>query len=230
MDEQITVMILGTNPGITRALQTDLKVLGFKTSLGRYLDINMETINQISPDIILLELTAGDRKNLTTCKVLLTEDALPTKTAPVALFSENDLGQIPLDFRFADIIMYPYDILELAFRLRRVVHLYHREPDHDEIHIGKLSISPSKYEVKVGEQTVDLSFKEYELFKYLITHPDRVFTRKALLADIWGYGQVSDSRTVDVHIRRVRAKIGDSDRIYIKTVRGVGYALRSEAA
>jgi DNA-binding response OmpR family regulator len=223
-------MILGENPGITRTLQTDLKVLGIKTSLGRYLDINMNTINRILPNIALLELTSGDRNTQAIYEVLLGEDALPTETAPVALVSENTIGRIPLDFRFADIIMYPYDITELAFRLRRVVHLYHPEPEQDEIHIGNLSISLSTYEVKVGGRTADLSFKEYELFKYLVTRPDRVFTRKALLADIWGYGQVSDSRTVDVHIRRVRVKIGASDRTHIKTVRGAGYALRSEAA
>jgi len=72
------------------------------------------------------------------------------------------------------------------------------------------------------------SHKEYELFKFLFTHPSHVFTREELFVTIWGNSDLGESRTVDVHIRRIRAKIGDNDQKYIKTVRGVGYTLRFE--
>ena len=229
MDEQISVMILGGNQDINSILQSDLEVLGFKPLPGKYPDVDTEDIAQTPPSIILLELTLCDHAALSTCELLLHEDTLPAETSLVALVSKNTMNQIPMDYEFVDVIKFPYDIAELSFRLRRVIHLYHQKSARDAIRIGKLSISPSRYEVKVDGQTVVLSQKEYELFKYLITHPNRVFTREALLTSIWGYNQVSDSRTVDVHIRRVRAKIGDIDQSYIKTVRGVGYTLRFEA-
>jgi len=228
MDEQISVMILGKNPDIGNILQSDLEILNFKPLPGRYPDINMDDITQTHPGIVLLELTMFDDAAFSICELLLREEALPAGTALIALVSENSMGKIPIEYKFADIIKFPYDIAELGFRLRRVIYFYHEESTRDAIHIGKLSISPSRYEVKVGGKPVGLSHTEYELFKYLITHPDHVFTRKALLTSIWGDNPVNDSRTVDVHIRRVRVKIGDVDNTYIKTIRGVGYAFRSD--
>jgi DNA-binding response OmpR family regulator len=222
MDEQISVMILGGNPDIGNSLKTDLEVLGLKPSPGRYPDIYTDIFKKPT-DVILVDLTMCDQDALLVCELLLREGVLPPETALVALLSEATIGQIPMDYKFADIIKLPYDIAEFGFRLRRVVYLNHREFAGDTIRIGNLSISPSRYEVKVGGQPAALSHKEYELFKYLITHPNRVFTRENLLTSIWGRNPESSSRTVDVHIRRVRAKIGDIDQIYIRTVRGVGY-------
>lgn len=227
MSEQTSVMILG-NTDIYSSLHSDLEVLGFKPLAGRYPDVDMEDITRKPPHIIMLGLTVLDHDALSACELLLREDILPPETALVALVSENTMGQIPLDYRFADIIKVPYEIAELGFRLRRVIHLYHQEPDGDTIRIGNLSISPSRYEVKVNGQPVVLSHTEYKLLKYLIIHPNHVFTREALIASIWRNNVVSDSRTVDVHIRRIRAKIGDINSTYIKTIRGVGYAFRFE--
>jgi two-component system alkaline phosphatase synthesis response regulator PhoP len=116
----------------------------------------------------------------------------------------------------------------LSYRLRRLTHLNDRIFTEDTLHIGNLSISPSRYEVKVDGQSVPFSHKEYELFKLLFTHPSHVFTREELFVTIWGNSNLGESRTVDVHIRRIRAKIGDDNQKYIKTVRGVGYTLRFE--
>jgi DNA-binding response OmpR family regulator len=228
MGEPIPVMILGENQAICRSLRSDLEKLGFRTIPGRYPDIDKEDIIRKPPRIIVLELSAFDYKAKSVCDLLLHENVLPPETALVALVSEKILGQVPLDYTFADVIRFPYDTAELGFRLRRAMYLHYPEAGKDVIRIGNLSISLSRYEVKVDGQPVVLSHKEYELFKYLITHPDRVFTRRMLLTTIWGYKLTSVSRTVDVHIRRVRAKIGDSDHTYIKTVRGVGYAFRFE--
>lgn len=107
------------------------------------------------------------------------------------------------------------------------MYLAYREPAADIIRVGDLSISPSGYEVTVKGNPVSLRYREYELFKFLITHPDRVFSRRELLADVWGNPPSIDSRTVDVHIRRVREKLGDTGCKYIRTVRGVGYVFRS---
>ena len=226
MTENISIVILGENHEIIRNLQTDLDELGFKSISGKFPNADPESILQQHPDAILLDLTTGDCDSLIIDKLLTYDKALSEEIAFVVLVSENTIDKLPLDYRFADIITTPYDINELGYRIRRVIHFHHKESSNDTIHVGNLAISPSQYEVKVDNQPISLRYKEYQLFKYLITHPNRVLTRKELLADIWGPHFKSDSRTVDVHVRRVREKIGDTSNKYIKTVRGVGYVFR----
>lgn len=228
MDDQTSVMILGENPNICDRLWSDLDVLGFKPLGGKYTDIDTDDIFRKPSCIIILELTVIDHDALSVCELLSHEDILPPETALVALISENTMGQIPLGYKFADVIKYPYDIAELGFRLRRVIYLHRQESAEDTIRIGNLSFSPSKCEIKIKGQPIVLTHKEYKLIKYLITHHDHVSTRKVLLTNIWGDDVINGSRTVDVHIHRVRAKIGDVDSTYIKTVRGVGYMFNSE--
>lgn len=89
--------------------------------------------------------------------------------------------------------------------------------------VGELSIDHQRYEVKVGDSPVELTYKEFELLRYLASHPGKVFTREMLLEQVWGYDYFGGSRTVDVHIRRIRSKIEKGGHTYIRTVRGVGY-------
>ncbi len=80
-----------------------------------------------------------------------------------------------------------------------------------------------RYEVRFKGHPLELTFKEYELLRFLATHPGKVFTREVLLEQVWGYGYYGGSRTVDVHIRRIRSKIDSPGHVYISTVRGAGY-------
>jgi DNA-binding response OmpR family regulator len=226
MNQPISVMILSKTPWVRSNLKSDLITLGFKPLKGKYPNVYTDDIARKRPAIIMLDLTAFDDDTPTICKALLRENVLPSETALVAIVSEHTMEQTPMEDKFKDVIKFPYHIAELNFRLRRVMSTRHQEVDDDTIHMGKLSISPSNYEVKVDGRPVILSHREYELFKYLITHPNYVFTREKLLASIWGNSLNRRSRTVDVHIRRVRAKIGDSDEKYIRTVRRIGYAFR----
>ncbi len=225
MGKQISVMIFGGSPDINNRLKSDLEILGFEPLPGSFQDLGKD-ISAKLPEVILLDLSVGEHNAQSVCELFLRKNNPPPEIKLVAMVSETTIGQIPMDYNFADIISLPYNIAELNFRLRRVIYQNHREFSKDTISIGNLSISPSEYEVKVGGRPVVLSHREYELFKYLITHPNRVFTRERLLANLWSGNLESGSRTVDVHIRRVRAKIGDLDETYIKTIRGVGYAFR----
>lgn len=228
MRHNIAVMILGNNQDTINELISDLDFLGFDPKPVDYLTIKLNDIFNDSPDIIILDLTALDFNKLTSIEKLISKENVPPGIFLVALVSRKSLRRIPLDYRFDDIITYPYDRSELRYRLRRLTYLNHRELTEDTLYIGNMSISPSRYEVKVDGQAVSFSHKEYELFKFLFTHPSHVFTREELFVTIWGNSNLGESRTVDVHIRRIRAKIGDDDQKYIKTVRGVGYTLRSE--
>ena len=164
--------------------------------------MDMDDIIRTPPCIIILELTELDHDARKICELLSREYALPPQTALVALVSENTMGQTILEYYFADFIKFPYEIAELGFRLRRELYRCNQETAGDTINIGDLSISRSECEVKIDGQLVILTYKEYELLKYLITHSDRVCTREGLLASIWGENVISGSRTVDVHISR----------------------------
>lgn len=89
--------------------------------------------------------------------------------------------------------------------------------------VGELEIDEDRYEVRVGGLHVDLTFKEFELLRFLMSRPGKVFTREILLEQVWGYDYFGGARTVDVHIRRIRSKIELEGHAYIRTVRGVGY-------
>lgn len=225
MGEKTSARILGGNPNICNTLCSDLMELGFHPMQSGYLDIVADDIIRMPPCIIILELTLFDHDAFAICELLSGDDFLPPETALIALVSENTMGQIPLDDRFADFIKFPYDIAELDFRLRRIMYLLHQGSVRDIISIGNLFISPSRCEVKIEGQPVVLTFREYQLLKHLIVHNDHVSTCEELLASIWGNNVIDGSRTVDVHIRRIRAKIGDIAGTYISTVRGVGYIL-----
>ena len=93
----------------------------------------------------------------------------------------------------------------------------------DVLRFGDLSMDLARYEVTLAGKRVELTFKEYQLLKFLASHPGRVFTRDALLAQLWDYDYFGGERTVDVHIRRLRSKIEDQAHTFIETVRGVGY-------
>jgi two-component system alkaline phosphatase synthesis response regulator PhoP len=222
------VIILGNHQDIIEELMSDLTILGFDPKFVDYPGIRTENIISNSPDIVIVDLTVYDFDEFSTYKRIISEDNVPAGISLVALVSRKSLLHIPLDYEFDDIITYPYETSELSYRLRRLTYLNHRELIEDTLYIGNLSISPSRYEVKVNGQSVPFSHKEYELFKFLFTHPSHVFTREELFVTIWGNSNLGESRTVDVHIRRIRAKIGDNDQKYIKTVRGVGYTLRFE--
>jgi len=100
----------------------------------------------------------------------------------------------------------------------------------DAIRLGKLHLSTETYQVTVDARPLDLTYKEFELLRFLASRPGRVFTRAALLREVWGYDFYGGTRTVDVHIRRLRAKLGPEHEHLIETVRGVGYRAADVAA
>jgi DNA-binding response OmpR family regulator len=101
-----------------------------------------------------------------------------------------------------------------------------KDPHDPEAHIirsGEVVVDEATYTAKLGRRVLDLTFKEFELLKYLVQHPGRVFTREQLLQEVWGYDYFGGTRTVDVHVRRLRAKLGPENESLIGTVRNVGY-------
>jgi DNA-binding response OmpR family regulator len=112
---------------------------------------------------------------------------------------------------------------EIDARIRLALGRANQEaPSEARISASGIVIDEASYSVKVHDKPLDLTYKEFELLRFLATHPSRVFTREQLLSEVWGYDYFGGTRTVDVHVRRLRAKLGDMEQV-IGTVRNVGY-------
>jgi DNA-binding response OmpR family regulator len=140
----------------------------------------------------------------------------------IAAVEESSLDRDALDFA-GDIIVEPFSDAELLTRVRLALIKASGELSADTIKRGDLLIDVGNYRVLLNQQPVDLTYKEYELLKFLATNDGKVFTREALLNRVWGYNYYGGARTVDVHIRRIRSKIETGTHTYIETVRNVGY-------
>jgi DNA-binding response OmpR family regulator len=149
--------------------------------------------------------------------------------APVLLVvTEGGLSVVAADWGMDDVLLSTCGPAELEARLRLGVGrlALQRESDDPESHVirsGDVTVDDSTYTAKLGGRPLDLTFKEFELLKYLVQHPGRVFTREQLLQEVWGYDYFGGTRTVDVHVRRLRAKLGPENETLIGTVRNVGY-------
>ena len=150
-------------------------------------------------------------------------------TSPVVLvLSEGGLSVVAVDWGFDDLLLSDASPAEVEARLRLAVARLtaRREDDDPDAHVirsGDISVDDVTYTAKLGGRPLDLTFKEFELLKYLAQHPGRVFSREQLLQEVWGYDYFGGTRTVDVHVRRLRAKLGPEHEQLIGTVRNVGY-------
>ncbi len=122
-----------------------------------------------------------------------------------------------------ELLVRPFAPGELEARVRRVRRDVNGVEDEGVVRVGSLEVNVATYQVSIAGEPVSFAYMEYELLKFLITHPRRVFSRESLLSAVWGYDYYGGARTVDVHVRRVRAKLGSEHAARIKTVRSVGY-------
>jgi DNA-binding response OmpR family regulator len=175
----------------------------------------LERIAENIAGLLLIEFT-GSRDIEALCRYIRKEKDLPI----IALVSLDKLDS--LEGLVDDFVVKPYNNKELVTRIK---HLVKRDSDisTEQIRTAGITIDPDKYEVYVNGKLVSLTFKEYELLKFLASHPGRVFTRDTLLNQVWSEDYFGGDRTVDVHIRRLRSKIEDPSHIYIETVRNIGY-------
>jgi len=158
------------------------------------------------------------------CKRLKRGD-LPVEPVLV-LVSGNQLPDMQLrDDLFDDFMITPFHPLELEARLRHLLWRAGRGARPEVLSYGPLTINIDTYQAEVDNRKMDLTFMEYELLKFLTSNPGRVFNRETLLSRVWGYEYYGGARTVDVHIRRLRTKLGEDHAHLIQTVRSVGYKL-----
>ena len=146
----------------------------------------------------------------------------------VLLMDENEMKTADLPSGIQEVLYRPLRVGEAVARIQHLFKRIHKVDQKNLITRGKIAIDVSKYETRVGDKKIDLTYTEFELLKFLCTNPGTVFTREVLLNKVWGYEYYGGTRTVDVHIRRLRSKIEGKSSIYIETVRNIGYKFISE--
>ena len=171
---------------------------------------------------VVVDLRAWTTEGIAWCQRGRKEGWLgPVPVVPVVETAHlHELGLA--DGVFDDFIEDPYSLSGLAARLRLVRWRFQRDAP-DALSVRDLVVEPESYRATLRGTPIELTYMEFELLKFLMSHPGRVFTRETLLSRVWGYEYYGGVRTVDVHIRRLRAKLGEDHARFIETVRGVGY-------
>ena len=153
------------------------------------------------------------------------------KTAQIKsllLIDEAVLASVDYLHLLDDFSLLPVQKFEVAARVRRLVGNSGEEVDHSIIRLNDLYVDLAKYDVYVGSRKVTLTYKEFQLLVALAASPGHVFSREDLLSRVWGYDYLGGTRTVDVHIRRLRSKIEDASHVFVETVWNVGYRFNIE--
>jgi DNA-binding response OmpR family regulator len=218
-----SLLLLTDAPGASTDVLPSLALLAHVV---RVLPLDAAPLLDAPPrDVILIDARRELAAARQTCRLLQTTG---TSAPLIAVVTEGGLTAIAADWGLDDVVLESAGPAEVEARLRLAIGraAAARETTSaasDEIRSGDLSIDETTYQARLGSNTLDLTFKEFELLKFLAQHPGRVFNRAQLLQEVWGYDYFGGTRTVDVHVRRLRAKLGPDREALIGTVRNVGY-------
>lgn len=212
---------------LTRALTPSSAVLPGLELLSHHIKVmSPEPTALISApevDVILIDGRTDLPAVRSLCRLMETTG----NTSPIILITtEGGLAAVTHEWGLTDVLLVDASPAEIEVRIRLAttkVEAANNFETAGEIKAGELSIDESTYSAKLRGRTLDLTFKEFELLKFLAQHPGRVFSRDQLLSQVWGYDYFGGTRTVDVHVRRLRAKLGPENENLIGTVRNVGY-------
>jgi DNA-binding response OmpR family regulator len=179
-------------------------------------------VSGTSPDVVIVDARAELSEARATCRML---HATGLGVPLIAVVAEAGLVALNADWGIDDAILTSAGPAEVEARLRLAVGRLNSAAavGSGVVRAAELTIDPDTYAAKLKGRPLDLTYKEFELLKFLAQHPGRVFTRDQLLREVWGYDYFGGTRTVDVHVRRLRAKLGSEYESMIGTVRQVGY-------
>lgn len=174
-----------------------------------------------SRDLVIYEARGDALDTVAQAESLLVEDG---STSMLVIVNEAQLSEFRLPVQIkADFVVHGASAEECAARIRQLLWPGNESSTSDYISVDNMTINLATYQVKVNGEPLDFTYLEYALLAFLVTHPGRTYSRDALLRRVWGFDYYGGSRTVDVHVRRVRAKLGPELAQRLETVRGVGY-------
>ena len=206
---------------LTSAVDTEvLPALGLLSHRARQIPASPASlISAPTCDLIFVDARQDLASAKSLCKILNTTGL----NVPLMLvLTEGGLTAVSPDWGVDDVVLETAGPAEVDARIRLVIGRAVEDRSSPKIQASGVVIDEASYSAKVHGRPLDLTFKEFELLRFFATHPSRVFTREQLLSEVWGYDYFGGTRTVDVHVRRLRAKLGDLESL-IGTVRNVGY-------
>lgn len=180
-----------------------------------------------NPSLVVLDILMPEMDGYEVCREIRKVSTVPI----IFLTAKSDIFDkvLGLELGADDYMVKPFDVKELMARIKAVLRRFEKdnssfEDDSSVVSYDNININLTNYELKIDNNQIEMPPKELELLYFLASNPNKVFTRDQLLSSVWGYDYFGDSRTVDVHIKRIREKIeGKSDKWNLKTVWGVGY-------
>ncbi len=228
-----TILVVEDEESFVEALTVGLKREGFRVRVARDGVEALELFDLVQPDLVLLDVMLPRISGVDVCREIRTRSRVPIIMV-TARTSEIDTV-VGLEIGADDYVSKPYRLRELVARmraaLRRAPRPEHAPPSPSMLEVGDVRLDPERHEVFVRDQPVSMPLKEFELLSFLLDNAGRVLTRDILIDRIWGADYVGDTKTLDVHIKRLRAKveIDPSKPQSIVTIRGLGYKFDTPA-
>ncbi|MEO1257880.1 MAG: response regulator transcription factor [Bacteroidota bacterium] len=223
--EDIKILVVDDEPDILEILTYNLKKEGYQVTTASNGEEAVEKAGQVMPTLIILDIMMPQMDGVEVCRTIRAKKEFDDVLIAFLTAREEDYSQIAaLDVGGDDYITKPIKPRVLMSRVKALLRRAGRVDANDDsshiIKVGDLIVNKESVKVIRGDQTIDLAKKEFELLSLLISKPGKVFTREEIFNKVWGTDVIVGNRTIDVHIRKLREKIGDH---YIKTIKGIGY-------
>ncbi len=219
------LLIVDDDPNICEMLRLYLENEGYKVKTANDGADGVNYFKIYEPDLVLLDIMMPKKDGWQVCREI--REISPKPVIMITAKGEVFDKVLGLELGADDFLVKPFDMKELSARIKAVLRRYNAhggQADEEVIKFENIEISLQKYELKLRGKPIDIPPKELELLYFLASNCNRVFTRDQLLDKVWGFDYLGDSRTVDVHVKRLREKLeGASDKWILKTVWGVGY-------
>ncbi|MEP6609911.1 MAG: phosphate regulon transcriptional regulator PhoB [Burkholderiaceae bacterium] len=222
-----SILVIEDEPAIQELVAYTCSTHGYTVRRAESVSAGRDAIDRELPDMVLLDWMLPDKSGIELLKDLRAHER--TKAVPVIMLTAkgNEADKVVgLDTGADDYVVKPFSPRELVARMRAVFR--RRSPEHggEALHYGPLSIDPARHELLANGKPVKMGLAEFKLLNFLISHPDRVFSRSQLLDSVWGDHVFIEERTVDVHVLRLRKALAPANAQHlIQTVRGLGYRL-----
>ena len=224
-DDSPKLLIVDDDPNICEMLRVYFENEGYRVKTASDGLEGVQFFKFYEPDLVLLDIMMPKKDGWQVCREI--REISPKPVIMVTARGETFDKVLGLELGADDFVVKPFDMKELSARIKAVLRRYNahsKASDEEVVCFENIEISLQKYELKLRGKAIDIPPKELELLYFLASNCNRVFTRDQLLDKVWGFDYLGDSRTVDVHVKRLREKLeGISDKWLLKTVWGVGY-------
>ena len=220
--ENAKILIVDDEPDILEILQYNLTKAGYRVDTADDGMMGLEKARSGSPDLIILDIMMPEMDGVEVCRTLRADNTFDDTVITFLTARDEDYSQIAaLDVGGDDYITKPIKPAVLLSRVKALLRRRGRSTDEGHIiQVGDLEVDREQVVVRRGTESIDLAKKEFELLSLLVSKPGKVFSREEIYNKVWGSDVIVGNRTIDVHVRKLREKLGDH---YIRTIKGIGY-------